>query len=265
MTSNVEVEAAVREQTSRELAAEMDGEDAAKSAWSLDVFNDVEHGRWEAVLNQDSIAELSYRYVGGRMVLLSTWVPPPYRGKGVATELVAHALDEQPGRWQVDHRDPSRDRRIHRTPPRIRGAARPAASRRRRPRTRTAVGGPRRTTHLVRAGPRLTAEQVEAMMSAAPRSGVLIARAITSRGVGENGEITGLRPDDGRGVVGCYSWCASSSRARIEATTIARRLLRSSGMLAPSSGGCICHVSASARARPRIVAGAYRRVTRPSF
>ncbi|GAB3398637.1 hypothetical protein GCM10027568_35940 [Humibacter soli] len=65
-----------------------------RSDWELDINDDTEHGRWEAVLNEDTVAELPYRYVGGRIVLLSTWVAHPYRQQRVATELIARVLDE---------------------------------------------------------------------------------------------------------------------------------------------------------------------------
>jgi predicted GNAT family acetyltransferase len=65
-----------------------------ESSWELDVLNDAEHGRWIATLGAEAIAELPYRFVGGRVVLLSTWVDPVYRNNRVATELVARVLDE---------------------------------------------------------------------------------------------------------------------------------------------------------------------------
>jgi hypothetical protein len=49
-----------------------------KSSWELDVINDPEHGRWVATLGADAIAELTYRFVGGRVVLLSTWINHAY-------------------------------------------------------------------------------------------------------------------------------------------------------------------------------------------
>ncbi|WP_434316047.1 GNAT family N-acetyltransferase [Leifsonia sp. P73] len=64
------------------------------SAWDLEIVNDPQHARWEAILNEDSIGELSYRLVGDRIVLLSTWVSYPYRQRRVATELIARALDQ---------------------------------------------------------------------------------------------------------------------------------------------------------------------------
>jgi len=63
-------------------------------SWELDVLNDAEHGRWIATLGDEAIAELSYGFVGGRVVLLTIWVDPAYRKKRVATELVSRVLDE---------------------------------------------------------------------------------------------------------------------------------------------------------------------------
>lgn len=65
-----------------------------ESAWELDVVNDAERSRWIAILGDEAIGELTYRFVGGRVVLLSTWVSHPYRNHRVATELIARALDE---------------------------------------------------------------------------------------------------------------------------------------------------------------------------
>jgi predicted GNAT family acetyltransferase len=68
--------------------------DDLRSDWAMEIVKDAEHGRWEAILNEDTVAELSYRLVGGRVVLLSTWVAYPYRQQHVATELIARVLDE---------------------------------------------------------------------------------------------------------------------------------------------------------------------------
>jgi hypothetical protein len=46
-------------------------------SWDLEVIDDVEHDRWIATLGADAIAELTYRFVGGRVVLLHTWSTPP--------------------------------------------------------------------------------------------------------------------------------------------------------------------------------------------
>ncbi|MGV9347028.1 GNAT family N-acetyltransferase [Streptomyces spiralis] len=96
MTTNIEAEAAFREQNNAALIAALDetGPGEAESAWELDVLNDAEHGRWTASLGPEAIAELSYRFVGGRVVLLTTWVDPAYRHHRVATELMARVLDE---------------------------------------------------------------------------------------------------------------------------------------------------------------------------
>ena len=68
--------------------------ESARSEWNLDIVNDTEGKRWVALLGVDAIAELTYRYVGGRVVLLSTWVDSVYRDQRVASELIGHALDE---------------------------------------------------------------------------------------------------------------------------------------------------------------------------
>lgn len=96
MTIDLETEATSREQNYAALIAALDkpGANEVGSSWELDVLNDAEHGRWIATLGADAIAELSYRFVGGRVVLLTTWVNPAYRNNRVATELVSRVLDE---------------------------------------------------------------------------------------------------------------------------------------------------------------------------
>ena len=96
MTINVEGEAVAREENNAALIAALDktGLSEVESTWDLDVLNDAEHGRWIATLGADAIAELPYRFVGGRVVLLSTWVNHAYRNHRVATELVSRVLDE---------------------------------------------------------------------------------------------------------------------------------------------------------------------------
>jgi predicted GNAT family acetyltransferase len=96
MTINVEAEVIARDENNAALIAALDeiGPTEAGSSWELDVLNDAEHGRWIATLGADAIAELSYRFVGGRVVLLTTWVDPAYRNNRVATELVVRVLDE---------------------------------------------------------------------------------------------------------------------------------------------------------------------------
>jgi uncharacterized protein len=96
MTINLDAEAATREANNAALVAALNnaGRSEAESSWRFDVINDAEHGRWIAVLGADAIAELTYRIVGGRVVLLSTWVDHAYRNHRVATELVARVLNE---------------------------------------------------------------------------------------------------------------------------------------------------------------------------
>lgn len=96
MTADPQAEDATRNARNASLIAVIHrtGLDDVRSTWELDIVNDVEHGRWEAVLNEDTVAELTYRFVGGRIVLLSTWVAHPYRQQRVATELIARVLDE---------------------------------------------------------------------------------------------------------------------------------------------------------------------------
>ncbi|WP_037868867.1 GNAT family N-acetyltransferase [Streptomyces sp. NRRL S-813] len=96
MTIKLEAEASAREENNAALIAAL-GERSlseVESSWNLDVLNDAEHGRWVASLGPEAIAELSYRFVGGRVVLLTTWVDPAYRKNRVATELVSRVLDE---------------------------------------------------------------------------------------------------------------------------------------------------------------------------
>ncbi|MBM7494222.1 putative GNAT family acetyltransferase [Micromonospora luteifusca] len=96
MTINLEAEAATREENNAALIAALNETrlSEVESSWELDVINDAERGRWIAVLGAEAIAELSYRFVGGRVVLLTTWVDPAYRHNRVATELIARVLNE---------------------------------------------------------------------------------------------------------------------------------------------------------------------------
>ncbi|MFJ9542496.1 GNAT family N-acetyltransferase [Streptomyces sp. NPDC101225] len=96
MAANLEAEASAREENNAALIAALGkpNSDEVESSWELDVLNDAEHGRWTASLGPEAIAELSYRFVGGRVVLLTTWVDPAYRKNRVATELISRVLDE---------------------------------------------------------------------------------------------------------------------------------------------------------------------------
>lgn len=92
----IDLEAASREENNAELIAALNetSPSEVESSWVLDVINDAEHGRWIAALGAEAIAELQYRFVGGRVVLLTTWVDPAYRRNRVSTELIARVLDE---------------------------------------------------------------------------------------------------------------------------------------------------------------------------
>lgn len=81
MTINIEAESATREENNATLIAGLGEKDLGdvESSWVLDVINHAERGRWIATLGADAIAELSYRYVGSRVVLLTTWVDPAAR------------------------------------------------------------------------------------------------------------------------------------------------------------------------------------------
>jgi predicted GNAT family acetyltransferase len=94
--ANVEAEAAARDEGNAALIAALQDKapSGTESSWDFDVINDAEHGRWIAALGAEAIAEIPYRFVGGRVVLLSTWVDHAYRNRRVATELVARVLDE---------------------------------------------------------------------------------------------------------------------------------------------------------------------------
>lgn len=96
MTTTVEAEEVNRETSNAALISALRAEDAGagESTWDLEVINDTERGRWIAALGADAIAELTYRFVGGRVVLLSMWVDHAYRNRRVATELIHRVLDE---------------------------------------------------------------------------------------------------------------------------------------------------------------------------
>lgn len=96
MTTNIEAEETNREESNAALIAALNKKalSEVKSSWELDVINDTERGRWIAALGAEAIGELTYRFTGGRVVLLSTWINHAYRNHRVATELVARVLDE---------------------------------------------------------------------------------------------------------------------------------------------------------------------------
>lgn len=93
MTTAV-TEAEMRDQIDWVLISEISGHEEPVSSWEFDVIDDPERGRWIAALGADAIGELTYREVGGRIVLIKTWVDHAYRGKGVASELISRVLRE---------------------------------------------------------------------------------------------------------------------------------------------------------------------------
>jgi predicted GNAT family acetyltransferase len=96
VTTSIEAEETSREERNAALIDTLKNKAPGdvESSWELDVINDPERGRWIAALGAEAIGELTYRFVGGRVVLLSTWVSQAYRNHRVATELVARVLDE---------------------------------------------------------------------------------------------------------------------------------------------------------------------------
>ena len=96
MNTTVEAEEVSREESNAALIAAMRKRLASEvlSSFDMDVINDSERGRWIALLGTEAIGELTYRFVGGRVVLLSTWVNHAYRNRRVATELIHRVLDE---------------------------------------------------------------------------------------------------------------------------------------------------------------------------
>lgn len=96
MTTTVEAEEINREDSNAALIAAlgMMSSNEVVSSFDMDVINDSERGRWIALLGTEAIGELTYRFVGGRVVLLTTWVNHTYRNRRVATELIHRVLDE---------------------------------------------------------------------------------------------------------------------------------------------------------------------------
>lgn len=96
MPTTVEAEEISREESNAALIAAlgMSSLEDVLSSFDMDVINDAERGRWIALLGTEAIGELTYRFVGGRVVLLTTWVNHAYRNRRVATELIQRVLDE---------------------------------------------------------------------------------------------------------------------------------------------------------------------------
>jgi predicted GNAT family acetyltransferase len=95
VTARIETEAAAREERNAALIAalrEKPPEDATADE-DFDLINDAERGRWIGVVGAEGLAELSYRLVGGRVVLLTTWVHPAHRRQPVVAALILRVLD----------------------------------------------------------------------------------------------------------------------------------------------------------------------------
>lgn len=59
----------------------------------MDITNNKKEFRFEAILEDEKQATLSYRWLKGSMVLLHTVVPAGMRGTGVGSTLVKFVLD----------------------------------------------------------------------------------------------------------------------------------------------------------------------------
>lgn len=67
------------------------------SDYELDITHDADLAVYRAWINDDEVAMVTYKIVGHRFVLLSTSVVPGFRKHGIATELIAHVLDDVRG------------------------------------------------------------------------------------------------------------------------------------------------------------------------
>lgn len=56
--------------------------------------NDEAAGRYEAELEDGSVAVLDYRIDGGRIAFTHTGTPPRHRGRGIAGRLTRYALED---------------------------------------------------------------------------------------------------------------------------------------------------------------------------
>jgi predicted GNAT family acetyltransferase len=65
-----------------------------KSDCGIDIRHDEPQQMYGAWIGQEQIGYLTYKFVGNRVALWTTMVLPAYRKHGVATELVAKALDD---------------------------------------------------------------------------------------------------------------------------------------------------------------------------
>jgi predicted GNAT family acetyltransferase len=87
-------EALVRDIADRATAKQAVGEPVRASQYELEISHDDDLGVYRASISDDVVANLSYKVVGHRVVLLSTSVLPQFRNHGIATALIGHALDD---------------------------------------------------------------------------------------------------------------------------------------------------------------------------
>ncbi len=72
-----------------------DGDAPVEQAdYEIEVLNDTEHSKYEAWLNQNAVAELTYQFAGNRIVLMHAEVDPSFQKHKIATELVEWALND---------------------------------------------------------------------------------------------------------------------------------------------------------------------------
>lgn len=87
-------EALVRDIADRATAKQAVGEPVRASQYELEISHDDDLGVYRAGISDGVVANLSYKVVGHRVVLLSTSVLPQFRNHGIATALIGHALDD---------------------------------------------------------------------------------------------------------------------------------------------------------------------------
>jgi predicted GNAT family acetyltransferase len=90
-------EALVHNIAQRARAQKTESRPVRGSDYELDITHDADLAVYRAWINSDEVAILTYKIVGHRFVLLSTSVVPGFRKHGIATELIAHVLDDVRG------------------------------------------------------------------------------------------------------------------------------------------------------------------------
>ena len=67
---------------------------SADAEWEVEVHRRDDEHAYVAVIEGVDVANIRYDEVDGRIVVLTTTVEPEFRGRGIATELIADALDD---------------------------------------------------------------------------------------------------------------------------------------------------------------------------